>query len=106
MPDSDYSYTEADSAMEGRRLGSVLLVLGWTLLWMDVLLGIYFFISLRDGSMFWPVWLAVEGLAGLVLVIVGTHYRRMVRPTRLAERATRHMLWEQRREDEEERHVV
>ena len=53
---------------------------------MDAILGVFFFISLRNGSWFWPIWLTIEGVLGLVLVMMGTHYRRAVGVTRLGHR--------------------
>ena len=62
MPGFDRDQVAIDNTVENRRLGSVLLTLGWILLWMDAVLGVFFFISLRNGSMFWPIWLAIEGV--------------------------------------------
>ena len=78
MPGFDRDQVAIDNTVENRRLGSVLLTVGWILLWMDAILGIFFFISLRNGSWFWPIWLGIEGVLGLVLVIMGTRYRRAV----------------------------
>ena len=73
MPGFDRDQRAIDNTVQNRRLGSIMLTAGWILLWMDALLGIYVFQSLRDGSLFWPMWLAVEGIIGLALVIAGTH---------------------------------
>ena len=73
---------------------------------MDAILGIFFFISLRNGSWFWPIWLGIEGFLGLVLVIMGTRYRRAVGATRLGQRDLQHTLEQQRREDAEENQVA
>jgi hypothetical protein len=83
-----------------------MLTLGWILLWGDAVLSAFFFISLRDGSMFWPTWLAVEGLLGLALVIAGTRYRRALGATRLGRRDIERTLAEERREEAEEHHVA
>jgi len=105
MPGFDRDQTAIDETVENRRLGSALLTVGWVLLWMDALLGVFFFISLRNGSWFWPIWLAIEGALGLLLVIMGTRYRRAVGPTRLGHRDLVHTLAQQRQEEEEERKV-
>src|SRR5208282_3385213 len=105
MPGFDRDQTAIDETMENRRLGSALLTLGWVLLWMDAGLGIFFFDSLRDGSWFWPIWLSIEGAIGLVLVIMGTRYRRAVGPTRLGHRDLIRTLKQQRQDEEEERQV-
>ena len=86
MPGFDRDQLAIDNTVENRRLGSVLLTVGWILLWMDAVLGVFFFISLRNGSWFWPIWLGIEGILGLALVIMGTRYRRAIGPTRLGQR--------------------
>jgi len=104
MPGFDRDQVAIDNTVENRRLGSILLTLGWILLWVDAGLGIFFFISLRSGSWFWPIWLGVQGLLGLV-VIMGTRYRRAVGPTRLGHRDLERTLEQQRQDEEEERQV-
>ncbi len=94
-----------DNTVENRRLGSVLLTVGWILLWGDAVLGIFFFISLRNGSWFWPIWLGIEGILGLALVMMGTHYRRAVGATALGERDLKHTLAQQRQDEAEDRRV-
>ena len=84
MPGFDRDQVAIDNTVENRRIGSVMLTIGWILIWMNAFLGIYFFASLRDGSWFWPIWLGIEGLLGLVLVVMGTRYRHAVGVTRLA----------------------
>jgi len=106
MPGFDRDQAAIDSTVENRRLGSVMLTLGWILLWGDAVLGVFFFQSLRDGSLFWPVWLAVEGLAGLVLVIMGTQYRRAIGATRLGQADIRHTLVQEQRERAEDNRVA
>jgi hypothetical protein len=106
MPGYDRDQVAIDNTVENRQLGSVLLTVGWILLWMDAILGVYFFISLRNGSMFWPVWLAIEGVLGLVLVIMGTRYRRAVGPTRLGQRDLRNTLAQQRQDEAEDNQVA
>ena len=106
MPGFDRDQVAIDNTVENRRLGSVLLTVGWILLWMDAILGMFFFISLRNGSWFWPIWLGVEGVLGLVLVIMGTRYRRAVGVTRLGQRELERTLEQQRREDAEENRVA
>jgi hypothetical protein len=106
MPGFDRDQVAIDNTVENRRLGSVLLTVGWLLLWMDAILGVFFFISLRNGSWFWPIWLTIEGVLGLVLVMMGTRYRRAVGVTRLGHRELEHTLAQQRREDEEENQVA
>ena len=45
---------------------------GWTLLIFDaMLIGIFTFISLRDGSLVWPIWAVAQALVGLALIGIG-----------------------------------
>jgi hypothetical protein len=106
MPGYDRDQFAIDNTVENRQLGSVMLTLGWILLWGDAVLGAFFFISLRDGSMFWPIWLAVEGFIGLALVIAGTRYRHTLGATRLGRRDIERTLAEERREKAEDQHVA
>jgi hypothetical protein len=106
MPGFDRDQVAIDNTVENRRLGSILLTLGWILLWMDAVLGVFFFISLRNGSMFWPIWLAIEGVLGLALVIIGTRYRRAIGATRLGRRELEHTRTQQRQDDAEDQHVA
>jgi hypothetical protein len=106
MPGYERDQVAIDNTVENRRLGSILLTLGWILLWGDAILGAFFFQSLRDGSMFWPIWLAAEGILGLVLVIMGTSYRRAIGATRLGQRDLQRTLAQQRQDESEEEHVA
>jgi len=106
MPGFDRDQAAIDNTVENRRLGSVLLTIGWVLLWMDAVLGIFFFISLRNGSWFWPIWLGIEGALGLALVIAGTSYRRAVGPTRLGQRDLQRTLAQERQDREEDHRVA
>ena len=106
MPGLDRDQVAIDNTVENRQLGSILLTVGWILLWGDAILGVFFFSSLRDGSWFWPIWLSIEGLAGLVLVIMGTRYRRAVGATRLGSRDLERTLRQQRQDEAEDHHVA
>jgi hypothetical protein len=103
---SGFDQVAIDNTVENRHLGSVLLTLGWILLWMDAILGIFFFISLRNGSWFWPVWLGVQGVLGLVLVVMGTRYRKAVGVTRLGQLDIARTAAQQRQEDAENDRVA
>ncbi len=95
-----------DNTVENRQLGSIMLTAGWILLWFDAILLVYFFISLRDGSMFWPLWVSIQGVIGLALVIAGTRYRRIIGPSRLAQHEIAATEREQRREEAEQKRVA
>jgi hypothetical protein len=95
-----------DNTVENRQLGSIMLTAGWILLWFDAILLVYFFISLRDGSMFWPLWVSIQGVIGVALVIAGTRYRRIIGPSRLSEHEIAGIEREQRREEAEQKRVA
>ena len=95
-----------DYTVENRRLGSVMLTVGWILLWFDAILLAFFFISLRDGSMFWPTWVIIQGVISVGLIIAGTRYRRMIGATRLGQRDIAGIERQHRREAEEQRRVA
>lgn len=107
MPGFERDQVSIDNTVENRRLGSVMLTAGWIILWAAVMFGmIFFFNSLRDGSLFWPIALGIAGLAGLVLVIMGTRYRRAVGATRLGQRDLANTLRQQKQDDDEEQTVA
>jgi hypothetical protein len=106
MPGFDRDQSAIDNTVENRRLGSIVLTAGWVLLCMDALLFIYVFISWRDGSYWWPVWVGSQGLLGFVLVVMGSRYRRAIGPTRLGQLEMANTQREQRRDEEEQRHVA
>jgi len=106
MPGYECDQVAIDNTVENRQLGSIMLTLGWILLWGDAVLSAFFFISLRNGSMFWPIWLAIEGVAGLVLVIMGTRYRRTLGATALGRLDIQHTLAEEQREAAEQKRVA
>jgi len=105
MPGFDRDQSAIDETVENRRLGSIFITLGWILLWVDAGLGIFFFASLSSGSWFWPIWLGIQGFVGIVLVIMGTRYRRAVGPTWLGQRDLERTLAQQRQDEAEERQV-
>jgi hypothetical protein len=106
MPGYERDQAAIDYTVENRQLGSVLLTLGWILLWMDAILGIFFFISLRNGSWFWPIWLGIQGFIGLVLVMMGTRYRKTIGRTRLGQRDLERTLKQQQQDDAEDHQVA
>ncbi len=106
MPGFERDQFAIDNTVENRRLGSVLLTVGWILLWMDAVLGVFFFNSLRDGSWFWPIWVGIEGVLGLTPVLMGSHYRHAVGPTRLGRRDLEHTLAQQRQDESEDERVA
>jgi hypothetical protein len=106
MPESNRDQTAIDHTVQNGRLGSIMLTAGWILLWMDALLSVYLFSSARDGSLFWPIWIGIEGVLGLGLVIAGTHYRRAVGVTTLSRHDIADIERQERREEQESKRVA
>ncbi len=106
MPGFDRDQVAIDNTVENRRLGSILLTVGWVLLWMDGVLFAFFFESLRAGSSFWPIWLGIEGVLGLVLVIMGNRYRHAIGATKWGRRDLQYTLAQQRQDESEDRRVA
>ncbi len=66
------NYPEYLPPLESREAGLTMRTVGWLLLVFDALFIMLFApASLRDGSKLWVVWAVVQGLAGLVLVVLG-----------------------------------
>lgn len=78
MPYIGFDVEHETKFQENRRFGSVLLMVGWILLGMAGITGIYVFQDIREGTFLWLVWNGVLGVLGLGFVAVGTHYRRRV----------------------------
>ena len=82
MPDEIATSAEFDRLryleeiqMGPSRWGSVSVVCGEVLLWMDLILLSFFYMSIRDGSWFWVWWVLSQGALGVILVISGQVYR-------------------------------
>jgi hypothetical protein len=73
--DTDPVRYEEEIQMGDARWGSVAVVSGEVLLWMDLILLSFFYSSIRDGSWFWVWWVLSQGLLGAILVIGGNVYR-------------------------------
>ena len=74
MEDMELRYRE-EIQMGRARWGSVISVTGRVLLWMDVLLLAFVYMSIRDGSYFWVWWVLAEGVLGAAMTIGGNLYR-------------------------------
>ncbi len=68
-------HEDMQDPMEMDRKGLVMVTIGWILLAFDGIVGVWFFVSLRSGSLFWPAWVVIEGFAGLVLIFWGSRLR-------------------------------
>ena len=78
MPHLGFDVAHETKFQENRQLGSDLLMLGWVFLGMCAIGGIFVFQDIREGTHMWLAFEAVFGLIGLVLVAVGTMFRRRV----------------------------
>jgi hypothetical protein len=76
MPDLDALRYREEIQMGQARWGSVTVVSGEVLLWMDLILLSFFYSSIRDGSWFWGWWVLSQGGLGAILVIAGAWFRR------------------------------
>ncbi len=56
------------------RWGAVAIVCGEFLLLFDLLLLMFIFMGIRDGSWFWVWWVLGEGVLGCALVFAGRRY--------------------------------
>jgi hypothetical protein len=62
--------------MAQRRRAEVAATVGKWLLWMDLLILLFVYTSVRDGSFFFVYWFVAEGILGLACVAAGAHLRR------------------------------
>jgi hypothetical protein len=75
MPNMDSLQEWEEIQMGEARWGSVAVVSGEILLWMDLILLSFFYSSIQDGSWFWVWWVLAQGALGLITVIGGEIYR-------------------------------
>jgi len=78
MPETNYVRLKDEVVSTAARRGSVLIVVGRVLLWMDFLLAMFVYVGLRGGSRLWMWWVIAEALLALVLIVVGTRMRARV----------------------------
>jgi phosphoglycerol transferase MdoB-like AlkP superfamily enzyme len=78
MPHIGISLAEEQHFQENRRLGSLLLTIGWILIGINGLAVMLMFQSIREGSKFWLVSGGVVGIIGLAFIAIGTFKRRQV----------------------------
>jgi hypothetical protein len=78
MPHIGISHAEEEHFQENRRLGSLLLTIGWILIGINGLAVMLMFQSIREGSKFWLVSGGVVGIIGLALIAFGTFKRRQI----------------------------
>ena len=70
------SISPYDAKMRAQRRGSVALAVGWTLLAMAMVVGIYVFQDIREGTHFFVAYAGFMALLGLISIGYGGHLRR------------------------------
>ena len=78
MPYLGFDVAHETKFQENRQLGSDLLMIGWVLLGMCGIGGIFVFQDIREGTSMWLIWNGVFGFLGLALVAIGTFLRHRV----------------------------
>lgn len=66
---------QIDAEIDDQRIGSVLAAVGWTMLGMVFILGIYTFSAIRQGTPSWLWFECVIGVLGLALIAAGAKRR-------------------------------
>ena len=75
MPNMNLLRYREEIQMADARWGSVAVVSGEVLLWMDLILLSFVYSSIRDGSWLWVWWFLSQGGLGVILVGAGSWYR-------------------------------
>jgi len=75
MEDLRQKTAASDLALREQRRGSVMSIVGWTLIGFDCLIAVWIWVGLRSGSEFWLYWVAVEGVIALARIWLGARRR-------------------------------
>ena len=78
MPHLGFDVEHETRYQENRRIGSQMLIIGWILLGMCAIGGIYLFQDIREGTHTWFAFDTIFGIIGLALVAAGSIFRRRV----------------------------
>ncbi len=70
------SQASVDEGIQAHEAGLVAQVLGWILLGMAGIVGVFVFSAFRDGDSVWPTYTGVMALIGAVLVAAGWWFHR------------------------------
>jgi len=63
--------------MARRNRAELVVTVGKWLLWMDLLIALFVYSSVRDGSYFFVYWFVGEALLGLALLAAGLRWRKL-----------------------------
>src|SRR5947209_7064078 len=77
MAETDTKIQREAAAMAERRRAEVAATIGKWLLWMDLLIALFVYNSIRDGSYFFAYWFAAEGVLALGLIAFGSRGRKV-----------------------------
>jgi hypothetical protein len=65
-----------DARLAGLQEGSIAMVVGWIILGMAALCGLFLFQTFREGTLLWRNMTLVMGAIGFVLVLWGNYRRK------------------------------
>ena len=68
--------TQTEARMGRERNASFMLTLGWIILGFAVMLGVFWYNSVKDGDLFWRAMTGSIGFIGAVLIGVGNYFRK------------------------------
>jgi hypothetical protein len=77
MEDTGIKIRREAAAMAERRRAEVAATIGKWLLWMDLLIALFVYTSIRDGSYFFAYWFVAEGVLALALIAFGSRGRKV-----------------------------
>lgn len=66
-----------DVRLEAQRVGQMMAVIGWTILVVAIIGGIFVFQTYREGTYVWRYLVYAMGLVGAVLIFLGSRKRRV-----------------------------
>lgn len=73
-----FTTTQADNEirMSRYRNGSLMLTCGWIILGFAIMLGLFWYNSVKGGDIFWRALTGSVAVVGVILIGLGNHYRR------------------------------
>lgn len=78
MPHIGVNVALETRVQHNRQVGSFMLVLGWILMGLNGIAGIFVFQDIREGTHMWLAWSTVVGIISLALIALGTIKRRQI----------------------------
>ncbi|HVO63873.1 MAG TPA: hypothetical protein VMT53_23325 [Terriglobales bacterium] len=93
---------EEELLLRQQRRGGVMKTVGKVLLWFDLIIVCFAYMSIRDGSYFFWWWFLGEFILGAGLMVYGTHVRSAA-SRRLAQMSPTTGTWDLQNEAEQQR---